>query len=260
MPMATYASIPMLLIVAAMEDELKIAMDLCQDVKRMHGPSVSLWQGTIDKRLFYFQKVGVGPKKSAGNLQKALNQIVPDRILVIGYAGALDPQLQLGSLVAVTKASAFSLDKSCPDWNHVQLNGIYELAQAEPMVSAAKFAGLDAIAGSALSSSHVLGKPEHKSLLHNRFQASAVDMETAFLARLAASRNISMSCIRTISDIAQDSFLEPFSYDPAAKLAERAKKLFNAGMAQTYREWKNHTSVAKLSLKGFLENYLKQAD
>jgi nucleoside phosphorylase len=250
----------MLLIVAAMEDELKVAMDLCHEVKRIHSQGISLWQGTIDKRLFYFQKVGVGPGKSAGNLEKALLQITPDRILVIGYAGALDPQLQLGSLVAVTKASAFSLDKRCPDWDHVQLDGIYELTLAASMATAAKLAGLDAIEGSSLSSSHVLGKPEHKNLLYTQFQASAVDMETAFLARTAASRSIAMSCIRTISDVAQDSFLEPFAYDPAAKLAERAKKLFDTGMAQTYREWKNHAVIAKLSLKRFLENYLQQAD
>jgi nucleoside phosphorylase len=250
----------MLLIIAAMEDELKVAMDLCCEIKRIHCPGISLWKGTIDKRLLYFQKVGVGPEKSAGNLEKALHQITPDRILVIGYAGALDPQLYLGSLVAVTKASAFSLDKSCPDWDHVQLDGTYELALAESMVSCAKSAGLEAIAGSALSSSHVLGKPEHKSLLYKRFQASAVDMETAFLAQRAASGNIGMSCIRTISDVAQDSFLEPFAYDPAAKLSERAKKLLDTGMAQTYREWKNHAAVAKLSLKRFLENYLQQVD
>jgi nucleoside phosphorylase len=249
----------MLLIVAAMEDELKVAMNLCQEVKRMHSPGISLWQGKIDKRLFYFQKVGVGPEKSAGNLQRVLCQITPDRILVVGYAGALDPQLQLGSLIAVTKASAFSLGKN-PEWDHVQLDGNYELAQAESMVSVAKSVGLSVFAGSALSSPHVLGKPEHKSFLFNRFQASAVDMETAFLARLAASRNISISCIRTISDVASDTFLEPFAYDPDARLTERAKKLINAGMAQMYREWKNHAAVAKLSLKRFLENYLQQVD
>jgi len=250
----------MLLIVAAMEDELKAAMDLCQEVKRMHGPGISLWQGTIDKRLFYFQKVGVGPEKSAENLERALGQITPDLILAVGYAGALDPQLQLGSLVAVTKASAFSLDKNHPDWDDVQLDGTFQLTQAELMVSVAKSMGLNAVAGSALSSRHIMGKPEHKSLLYDRFQASAVDMETAFLARLAASRSISMSCIRTISDVAQDAFLEPFAFDPAAKLTERAKKFFNTGMAQMYREWKNHAAIAKLSLKRFLENYLKQAD
>jgi nucleoside phosphorylase len=250
----------MLLIVAAMEDELKVAMELSREVKRIHSPGITLWQGTIENRLLHFLKVGVGPEKSAGNLDKALSQIVPDQILVIGYAGALDPQLKLGSLVAVTKASAFSLDKSCPDWDQVQLHGSYDLTLAESMVSVAKAAGLEAIAGSALSSSHVLGKPEHKSLLYKRFQASAVDMETAFLAQRATSRRIAMSCIRTISDVAQDSFLEPFAYDPAAKIAERVKKLFDTGMAQTYREWKNHAAVAKLSLKRFLEDYLRHAD
>jgi nucleoside phosphorylase len=250
----------MLLIVAAMEDELEAARDLCKEVKRLHSPGISLWQGKFDNRLFYFQKVGVGPEKSAENLERAIGQITPDQILVVGYAGALDPQLQLGSLVAVTKASAFRLDKDHPDWDQVQMDGTFEMMQSESMVLVAKSLGLNAVAGSVLSSPHVLGKPEHKSFLFNRFQASAVDMETAFLARLAASRSISVSCIRTISDVAQDTFLEPFAYDPSAKLAARAKKLINTGMAHMYRDWKNHAAVAKLSLKRFLENYLQQAD
>jgi adenosylhomocysteine nucleosidase len=247
----------MMLIVAAMEDELKVVMDLCLEVKRIHSAGLYLWQGTTEAGCIYLQKVGVGPEKSAGNLEKALTQITPDRILVVGYAGALDPHLKLGSLVVATKASAFSFDKNCPDWEHIQLDGTYALTLAESILSSAKLAGLEAMLGSVLSSAHVLGKPEHKRLLYERFQASAVDMETAFLARRAVSRNIPMSCVRTISDVAQDSFLEPFAYDPAVKLAERAKKLFDTGMAQTYREWKNHAAVAKLSLKRFLENYLQ---
>jgi 5'-methylthioadenosine/S-adenosylhomocysteine nucleosidase len=247
----------MLLIIAAMEDELKVARDLCQNVQKIQISDISLWQGAMGPHSLYFLKAGVGPEKSAKNLEKTLNRIVPDQILVVGYAGALDPQLPLGSLVAVTKASAFSFAKEHPDWDHVQLDGTYALVKAESLVSSAKSAGLNVVAGSVLSSSHVLGKPEHKNLLFNRFQASAVDMETAYMARVATSHAISMSCARTISDVAQDSFLEPFSYDPSAKLIGRAKKLFNAGMSQTYREWKNHAAVAKESLRRFLENYLQ---
>jgi nucleoside phosphorylase len=245
------------MISAAMEDELKVAMDLGHEVKRMQVPDVHLWRGTMGQNLCCFLKTGVGPEKSAGNLEKALDRISPDRILVIGYAGGLDPQLQLGSLVAVTKASTFSLDKNHPDWDHVQLDGTYELEKAEDMASSAKSLGLNAVSGSALSSSHVLGKPEYKNSLFAQFKASAVDMETAFLARVAASRNISMSCMRTISDVAQDTFLEPFSFDPSAKITDRAKKLLDTGMAQTYREWKNHAAVAKASLQSFIEAYLK---
>lgn len=246
----------MFLIVAAMEEELRIAMELCRDVERMPAPGISIWKAERNRKPLCFLKAGVGPEKSARSLERALDRILPDRILIVGYAGALDPELQLGDLVAGISASAFRLDQDHPDWSCVHLEGTFDLTQAEELIAAAKSAGLKAVAGGTLSSPYVLGNPEHKDLLFRQFHASVVDMETAFLARTAMLRNIPVSCMRTVSDVAQDSFLAPFSFDPSINIAGRAKKLFDTGMAQTYREWKHHAAVARTSLRRFLEQYL----
>ena len=246
----------MLLIAAALEEELKTAMELCRDPNKIHSSGVYLWQGIRDETSFCFLKAGVGPTKAAASLEKALDLVRPERILVIGYAGALDPALKLGDLVAVTKAMAFRFDKHNPDWDHVQLDGSFHLMQADSLLSSAKSNGMSAVSGSVLTSSYVLGDPAHKDILFRKYQASIVDMETAALARVAASRGISMGCIRAVSDEAQDDFLAPFSHDPSMGMTVRAKKLLNTGMAKTYREWKDHASVAKASLRRFLADYL----
>jgi nucleoside phosphorylase len=246
----------MFLIAAAMGEELKTATALCRDLKTIAHRSISLRQATRNDRPILFLRTGVGPQRAAASLEAALNAVTVTHILVIGYAGALAPGLKLGDLVAVRRALAFSLDQTNPTWEHVRLDGTFVLAKSEELAGLAQARGLRADVGDVLTSSYVLGDPAHKKLLHDRFQASIVDMETAALARVAASREVPLCCIRVISDEARDTFLAPFSHDPSTGIAARAGKLLSNGMVQTLRDWKSHTRIANKSLTQFLEHYL----
>jgi nucleoside phosphorylase len=246
----------MLLIAAALEEELKTAMDLCCRQMKIPHRSISLWQAERNEETISFVKAGIGPKRSAARLEEALKTVNASHILVIGYAGALDPDLKVGDLVAVAKALSFSLPEEDPAWENVQLDGTFVLARSETLARSAASLGLKASVGDAMTSSYVLGDPAHKDLLFRRFHASIVDMETAALARVAAARSIPLSCIRVISDEACDTFLAPFSHDPANTMAARAGKLFDKGMVRTYREWKANTQAAQKSLSRFLSHYL----
>jgi nucleoside phosphorylase len=247
----------MILIVAAMEEELKTCMELCRGIRRMPEIDVPMWQAeTATGVPLAFLRAGVGPEKSTARIRKALGWIAPELILIAGYAGALDPGLKIGDLVAVNSARAFRLNKKHPDWEHVEADEPFGLTHVDELM-AVETAGLPIFKGSILSSPHVLGNPEHKNLLFRRFQASVVDMETAFLAREAAARKIPVSALRVISDTAQDSFLEPFERDPDLKLTDRARKLLRAGPVSSLREWKNRTSAARDTLRRFWEIHLK---
>jgi adenosylhomocysteine nucleosidase len=249
----------MLLIAAAMEEELNAGMSLCENPKKLRCRGVDIWQAVLNAQEVCFLRTGVGPVRSAARLEEALKTIKPSQILVVGYAGAIHPDLRLGDLVAVKKALAFSLDQNRPDWENVQLDGSFDLANFEALSEHAKSAGLSVHIGDALTSAYVLGNPEHKCLLYERFHASIVDMETAALARAAVSKAIPLGCMRVISDEAKDTFLAPFSHDPAINISGRAKKLFDTGLTQTYRQWKEHAAVAKESLSRFLSHYLKDS-
>jgi adenosylhomocysteine/aminodeoxyfutalosine nucleosidase len=246
----------MILIAAALDEELKTAMALCRNRKKIPNAGSSLWQAMRGDETICFLRTGVGPKRSAAHLLEALKVIRPSHIMVVGYAGAIDPVLKLGDLVAVEKALAFSLDKESPGWEHARLEDTFKLSRSRMLASSAKSAGLKACIGNVLTSSYVLGEPAHKQLLYEKFHASIVDMETAALARAAAANKITLSCIRAVSDEAADSFLAPFSHNPSASIPARAKKILDKGMNQTLREWKNHSSVARASLSRFLSHYL----
>jgi adenosylhomocysteine nucleosidase len=246
----------MIFIVAAMEEELKTCMDLCKGVRNMPGPDVPMWQArTAGGTPLAFLRAGVGPEKSTARIRKAFDWIDPDLMLIAGYAGALDPDLKIGDLVAVTSARAFGLNRKHPDWNHVEANDPFNLTHVDSLMTV-RADELSIFKGSVLSSRHVLGNPEHKNLLFHRFQASVVDMETAFLVREAAARKIPVSALRVISDTAHDSFLEPFERDPDLKLTDRARKLLRSGPVSSLREWKNRTAAARAALRRFWEIYL----
>jgi nucleoside phosphorylase len=246
----------MLLIAAALEEELRTGMMLCREVEKIDHRGIKIWRAVRGYKKIVLLKTGAGPIRSAKSLAETLTMTKPAHILVIGYAGALDPKLKLGDLVAVEKALELSLDENRRQWEYARVDGTFELVNGETLAQAAKSVGLSACVGIVLTSSYVLGSPAHKHILWEKFRASIVDMETAALARIAASRSIPFSCVRAVSDEAQDTFLEPFSYDPSTPIPARAKRLLDRGMIQTYREWKNHSSVAKERLSRFLGHYL----
>ena len=205
--------------------------------------------------MFIFFKTGIGPRRSVSNLERILNLLAPSRILLIGYAGALDPNLKLGDLVAIRRALDCSLGRSDPALNNLQVDRQFELTDADAIVESARSFGLRAFPGDALTSAYVLGIPEDKRFLYKKYGALIVDMETAAVAGVAASRNIPFSCVRAISDEAEDTFLAPFSYHPSANIAARAAKIIGAGI-QSYQQWKSNSQTAGETLNRFLAQYL----
>ena len=248
----------MILIVAAMEEELQTAMRCCRDVERVAELDLPVWHAKTSSGIpLTFLRAGIGPKKSARRLAETLDRIIPELVLVAGYAGALDPSLHVGDLVAVTRATPFRLNEEFKDWDHVETDTTFDLTAIDLLTTTAAAAGLSITAGSILSSKYILGNPEHKNLLFRRFQASVVDMETAFLAREAAFRGFPTGALRVISDTAQDSFLAAFERDPDVKLTDRARKLLHVGSIQSVREWKSNAATARNVLQRFWKTYLK---
>jgi hypothetical protein len=94
----------MLLVVAALAEEVKVVIESAGQVRRIGG-AASLFQSRRDGQQFCLLKSGVGPKAAANRLADALRRVRPSLILVVGYAGALKAGLELGDLVAIDRSS-----------------------------------------------------------------------------------------------------------------------------------------------------------
>jgi len=250
----------MLLIVAALAEELQVALDLCPNRTKITCAGRKVWTGERNGNQIWLLKSGTGPRRSAASVEQVLAKLSPSLILGIGYGGSLDPGLDIGDLVLIRRASLLGSPQS-PRVPLADLvpTGSWELSEPPDIMAQAKAAGLTLARGDILTSPWIMGDPVQKLALHRRFQAALVDMETAAVAGAAASRGVRYVCVRAVSDRADDTFLAPFSYDPSASTAGRALRALGVGnWIHLYREWRKRAAVARRNLRRFLVLYLDE--
>ncbi len=251
----------MLLIVAALAEELETALSLCASKSKTRIDGVPVWTGTRGNRTFSALKLGAGPVRSAAALERALPVLKAGRVLVTGYAGALDPALKIGELVIVESAHLMSDAPRGAALSDAQLGSGWPLARTDDLFRTAQASGLPARRGTVITSPCVIGAPEQKRVLFHRFHASIVDMETAALARVASSFGVPLSCVRAVTDVAEDDFLAAFVYDPHAGSMRRAARFIAAGhFLDRYGQWRERSHAARQALRRFLSCYLDSVD
>jgi adenosylhomocysteine nucleosidase len=249
----------MLLIATALTEELEIVLNLCSRRRKVRGLGISVWEGVRGEKSLHVLKLGAGPARAASALERALAGIKAAHILNIGYAGALDPDLKQGELVAVDEAALLSEKTWGAPLGELELGECWPLASSKELCSMAHAAGLPIRRGSALTSFCIIGAPSHKRLLFQKFHAAIVDMETAALARVAHSAAVPMSCVRAVTDEADDDFLATLTYAPADGSFRRAAKTLAAGgWLRRYSQWRERSLAARKSLSRFLACYLNQ--
>lgn len=211
----------MMLIVAATRHELAAALDLCpsRQASRHHG--LVFWEGLLGAIPCSFLRTGIGPDRAARTLDMLLSGAAPSAILVTGYAGALAPSLELGDLIVGSRASMLGEGGT--------IAGGCSLHGAETLAGSIKRAGLQAHTGELLTSPRPILRGAERLRLHAASGATAVDMETAALARLASERAIPLMCVRAISDTARGNPLCHLArFRAAAALAHRNLRRFFA--------------------------------
>jgi len=244
----------MLLIAAALAEEIKTALDLCRTRTKVSHGDMRIWNGTYGGRAVAFLKTGVGPVRAAKTLESLLKSFRPHRMLIIGYTGALSPELKVADLVVLRRTLAFAekVVKRRP-LDQLETGAGVELFGSSELFSIAQAAGIVAHCGEGITSPLIIGAPQQKRLLHQKFQALSVDMETAALARTAQAGGIPVGCVRAVSDEADDEFLAPFSYDPEASSVDRAVRVFGAGnWRNRLQAWRGRSMKARGSLRGFV--------
>lgn len=219
-------------------------------------------------------RTGIGPKQAGKKLHLFLSNRQPSQILGIGYCGGLDPTLKTGDLVAPEQAHLWGEPTSAHNANssrirrraasspsrtlaEIELSASWRLSCSPSLFDQATRAGIALRRGDCLTSHHLMGDPKEKVLLHQKFSAAIIDMETASLARAAAEAAVPLACVRAVSDEARDEFLAPISYDPSVSSVSRAVRVLRAGSwLRRYSEWQERAAVARRSLRQFLVWYL----
>ena len=248
----------MVLVVAALAEEAKVVLESASQVRRIVG-AAGLLEARRGGQQFRLLRCGVGPKVAATRLADVLKHVRPSLLLIIGYAGALKRGLELGELVAIDRSSL--LGRLRPEVLTAEdsvCQGSWELRASRRLAQIAAAAGLSIRRSEGLTSYDVVGDPFHKELLYRQFGAGVVDMETAALAREAESGGIPAACVRAITDPADDKFLKPFSFrSRAERITAHVNSLATGKFFCNLQEWNERTSIARQSLRRFLDVYFQ---
>ena len=147
---------------------------------------VGEWQGVP----IVLVRSGMGCDSAKLALEEIAGKYDLECVISIGYAGALDPALQVGELVVADQvvydltSKTYSLD--------------------EELIGAM----LEAHRGTLLTVDRVAATPQEKKNLREKYSAVAVDMETSALAEEAEARYLPFASVRAITDTADQELID----------------------------------------------------
>ena len=142
-------------------------------------------KGQVGGRQLIAMVTGMGALRMSAALEKALETHQPQRIILLGFSGGLSLAMNTGDVVRATcvldgHGSAVRLDGDLPVVGDAQ-------GGHDPRTTL-------------LTMDRVVATPGDKQSLGKQHGATAVDMESFHVARIAAQRGVPLTIIRAISD------------------------------------------------------------
>lgn len=208
------------------------------------GPSDETVGGITFKRGFLGNEeavvavCGIGKVFAALCAQTMILHYRPDRVLNVGVAGALDPDLRICDLVVAESTVQHDMDTSPLGDPKGMVSGINRILipcdrkLAEDILKAAADCGLNARTGIVASGDQFIASAERKNEIRALFGASACEMEGAAVGQVCFWNGVPYCVVRAISDGADGDggmTYTAFCAEAAKNTAAVVRKLFGAG-------------------------------
>jgi adenosylhomocysteine nucleosidase len=178
-------------IVAAMPEELAALEFRVNPTRRHRLGSCDALRGTLDGHDVVLATTGDGPKRAEAGIRSLFDELQIARLLVAGISGGLSQALQPGAVVVAREVRHRYEVAPAPDADWLR----FALERRE--IEGAVLLTADRILSTAAS------KAQARELLSTA-EPSAVDIETALYARVAAERGIPYLVLRVICDTANE--------------------------------------------------------
>jgi adenosylhomocysteine nucleosidase len=182
----------MLAICAALGWEIRPILRAVGPVKRPSGAAVRMWISTSRTEPVVVFRTGIGHEAATEATRRALGCMPIRTVVNSGCAGALCENLAVGSVVI--PSSMLAVSNAAHDVDEVCLSRLQE---------AARRAGLSSNGGPILTSPTVLATSMEKRAAHERFGATAVEMEGHAVAEVARAHGTRFASARAILDTSQ---------------------------------------------------------
>ena len=176
------------MLVAAEPREFDGLLRCCSGLRKLAWPVYWARSAECGGRQFWMVANGAGAAHAGKAVKVAYAECQPEAIVSMGFCGALDPALQIGDVFVATALAAagrrFDLRVPASETPHAT--------------------------GVLASIGHVAQTVAEKASLRAT-GASAVEMEAGGVAQFAAAHGIPMFCVRSVTDTANQSFVNDFN-------------------------------------------------
>jgi len=180
------------LVLAPLPEEIWALRKRLTGVEHIEEPPLQrVWRGHLQGSPTVLAVSGDGERNARRGVEAALETFRPARLLVIGVAGALTPELGVGDVIVARQV--------------LQPDGEPREPSPELLARAVK-AGVPA--GTVLTASRLATTPREKTRLAAQPGVDApavVDLESAFYARAAEAAGVPWLVLRAVSDTATES-------------------------------------------------------
>jgi adenosylhomocysteine nucleosidase len=190
----------MLVILAALKQEIAAIEKSLRGRKYGNQEQFPLCRGEYNGKEVMLVITGMGRERAEMAAQMVLQSNQVKLLVSLGFAGALNPGLAGGDIILCSGIH-------CQDGNKTASpipgsdNGIYRL-----LCRALESESMNFRTGEVVSVMQPMQTAEERAVLRNKCNAEIVDMESYWIASIAAQRQVPFLALRAVSDTMEDSF------------------------------------------------------
>lgn len=213
----------MIAIMGAMPEEIEPILAFLQEYRSYDIAGNVYYQGRYKGSEVVVAYSKIGKVYASLTASVMIQHFKAKKLLFSGVAGAIDPSLKIGDLIAATKLCQHDLDITAfgHPYGYVPEGKVYVEADRELLLlahSVAKEKGIELKEGIIATGDQFIADPKKKEWIGKTFKASALEMEGAAVAVVCDAFDVPFFVLRSISDAADmdagfdfDKFLESSS-------------------------------------------------
>lgn len=195
-------------VITAVSPERDAVLAKLKDVHPNTIYGVEFYDGMLQDTRCVVAMSGVGKVNAARSTQLLIDKFGPERIVNLGSAGAIHPQLQIGDVVISTSCIQHDVDLTMFGENKgffSKTEGFIPVDQEfVQLCQQAMELSVDnqfrVLAGPIATGDQFNDSRQHKEELYKEFGAYCIEMEGAAVAQVCAMCRIPFAIIRSISD------------------------------------------------------------
>lgn len=191
-------------IVAAMDKELKLLLELMPDHTEREVEGQLIYEGQIGHHEVVLSKCGIGKVNSALRTYRIIHEFRPELVINSGVAGGADAAVPIGTVLAASGAGYH--DVWCgPGTERDEADGFPKIftpyERGMEIVEELKRENPELQTGIIATGDIFITKPEEVARIKESYpDAKACDMESASIAQTCAACNVPFMVVRVISD------------------------------------------------------------